>query len=164
VFKNVSPEFFAFLKDLRFTGDVWAMTEGTVAFANEPLLRVTAPIIEAQLVETALLSIINHQTMIASKAARIVAAARGRPVIEFGTPTRPRFEAGILGARASYIGGCSGTSNVEAGKRFGIPIFGTLAHSFVMSFDREEDAFRAFLKVFPTRPRFWSTPTTRWPQ
>jgi len=87
--------------------------------------------------------------MIASKAARIVAAARGRPVIEFGTRRAHGAEAGIFGARASYIGGCAGTSNVEAGKRFGIPIFGTLAHSFVMSFDREEDAFRAFLKVFP---------------
>jgi nicotinate phosphoribosyltransferase len=149
VFKNVSREFFAFLGKLRFTGEVWAMPEGTVAFAHEPLLRVTAPIIEAQLVETALLSIINHQTLIASKAARVVAAARGRPVIEFGTRRAHGPQAGLLGARAAYIGGCAGTSNVEAGQRFGIPVFGTLAHSFVMSFDREEEAFRAFLKVFP---------------
>jgi len=149
VFKNVSQEFFDFLKRLRFTGAVWAMPEGTVAFANEPLLRVTAPIIEAQLVETALLSIINHQTLVASKAARVVAAARRRPVIEFGTRRAHGFEAGLLGARAAYIGGCTGTSNVEAGHRFGIPIFGTLAHSFVMSFDQEEEAFRAFLRVFP---------------
>ncbi len=149
VFKNVSREFFAFLRDLRFTGEVSAMPEGTVAFANEPLLRVTAPIIEAQLVETALLSIINHQTMIASKAARVVAAARGRPVIEFGTRRAHGPEAGMLGARAAYIGGCAGTSNVEAGRRFGIPVFGTMAHSFVMSFDREEDAFRSFLRAFP---------------
>jgi nicotinate phosphoribosyltransferase len=149
VFKNVSREFFAFLKEFRFTGEVWAMPEGTVAFAHEPLLRVTAPIIEAQIVETALLSIINHQTMIATKAARVVAAARGRPVIEFGARRAHGIEAGILGARAAYIGGCAGTSNVEAGKRFGIPIFGTMAHSFVMAFEREQDAFDAFLKVFP---------------
>ncbi len=149
VFKNVRPEFFAFLKDLRFTGEVWAMPEGTVAFANEPLLRVTAPILEAQIVETALLSIINHQTMIASKAARVVAAARGRPVIEFGTRRAHGIEAGLLGARAAYIGGCAGTSHVEAGLRFGIPIFGTMAHSFVMAFEREQEAFDAFLKVFP---------------
>jgi nicotinate phosphoribosyltransferase len=149
VFKNVSREFFAFLKDLRFTGEVWAMPEGTVAFANEPLLRVTAPIIEAQIVETALLAIINHQTLIATKAARVVAAARGRPVIEFGTRRAHGIEAGVLGARAAYIGGCAGTSNVEAGRRFGIPIFGTMAHSFVMAFEREQDAFDSFLKVFP---------------
>src|SRR5213594_1580801 len=115
VFKNVSREFFSYLERFRFTGEVWAMPEGTVAFANEPLLRVTAPIIEAQIVETALLAIINHQTMVASKAARVVAAARGRPVIEFGSRRAHGTEAGILGARAAYIGGCAGTSNAEAG-------------------------------------------------
>ncbi len=149
VFKHVSREFFDFLRDWRFMGEVWAMPEGTVAFANEPLLRVTAPIIDAQIVETFLLATINFQTLIASKAARVVAAAQGRSVIEFGTRRAHGFEAGVLAARAAYVGGCAGTSNVEAGRRFGIPIFGTLAHSFVMAFDREEDAFGAFLKVFP---------------
>jgi len=149
VFKHVSPEFFEYLLGFRFTGEVRAMPEGTLAFADEPLIRVTAPIIEAQIVETFLLSTIGFQTMIASKAARVVAAAQGRDVVEFGTRRAHGFEAGIHAARAAYIGGCSGTSNVEAGRRFGIPIFGTLAHSFVMAFDNEMDAFRAFLRVFP---------------
>lgn len=148
-FNNVSSEFFDYLGAFRFTGDVWAMPEGAAAFGMEPLLRVTAPIIEAQVIETFLLSTINHQTMIASKAARVVSAAAGRGVVEFGTRRAHGTEAGMLGARAAYIGGCAGTSNVEAGFRFGIPTFGTLAHSFVMSFDEEEEAFRAFLKVFP---------------
>ena len=149
MFNRVSREFFDFLAEVRFTGDVWAMPEGTVAFANEPLLRVTAPIIEAQLVETFLLSTINFQTLIASKAARVVTAARGRNVIDFGTRRAHGPQAGMLAARAAFIGGCAGTSNVEAGHCFGIPIFGTLAHSFIMAFDHEEEAFRAFLKVFP---------------
>ena len=149
VFKHVSREFFDFLPELRFTGDVWSMPEGTVAFGMEPLLRVTAPIIEAQLVETYLLSTINFQTLIASKAARVVTAAQGRSVIDFGTRRAHGPTAGMWAARAAYIGGCAGTSNVEAGHRFGIPVFGTLAHSFIMAFDDEEEAFRAFLKVFP---------------
>jgi nicotinate phosphoribosyltransferase len=149
-FQNVSAEFFEYLARFRFTGDVWAIPEGTAVFRMEPLLRVTAPIIEAQIVETFLLSTINFQTMIASKAARIVTAAQGRSVIEFGTRRAHGTEAGLFAARAAYIGGCVGTSNVEAGHLFGIPTFGTLAHSFIMSFDREDDSFRAFLKVFPT--------------
>jgi len=148
-FKKVSREFFDYLAEFKFTGDVWAMPEGTAAFAMEPLLRVTAPIIEAQIVETFLLSTINFQTMIASKATRVVSAAGGRDVVEFGTRRAHGTEAGLFAARAAYIGGCIGTSNVEAGHLFGIPTFGTLAHSFVMSFDDEDDAFRAFLKVFP---------------
>ena len=148
-FKHVSREFFEYLRKFKFTGDVWAIPEGTAAFGMEPLLRVTAPIIEAQVVETFLLSTINHQTMIASKAARVVASAGGRDVIEFGTRRAHGTEAGLYGARAAYIGGCLGTSNVEAGHLFGIQTFGTLAHSFVMLFDKEDDAFRAFLKVFP---------------
>lgn len=148
-FKKVSREFFDYLAQFKFTGDVWAMSEGTAAFAMEPLLRITAPIIEAQVVETFLLSTINFQTMISSKAARIVTAADGRSVIEFGTRRAHGTEAGLLAARAAYIGGCIGTSNVEAGHLFGIPTFGTLAHSFVMSFDDEDESFRAFLKVFP---------------
>ncbi len=148
-FKKVSREFFDYLTEFRFTGDVWAMPEGTAAFGMEPLLRITGPIIEAQVVETFLLSTINFQTMIASKAARVVTAARERTVIEFGTRRAHGTEAGLLAARAAYIGGCIGTSNVEAGHLFGIPTFGTLAHSFVMSFEDEDEAFRAFLKVFP---------------
>lgn len=148
-FQNVTSAFFDYLARFRFTGDVWAMPEGTAVFAMEPILRVSAPIIEAQVVETFLLSTINFQTMVASKAVRIVNAAEGRGVIEFGTRRAHGTEAGLLAARAAYIGGCVGTSNVEAGHLFGIPTFGTLAHSFIMSFDREDDAFRAFLKVFP---------------
>lgn len=148
-FKKVSREFFQYLAEFRFTGDVWAMPEGTAAFGMEPMLRITAPIIEAQIVETFLLSTINFQTMIASKAARVVTAAGSRGIVEFGTRRAHGTEAGLLAARAAFIGGCVGTSNVEAGHLFGIPTFGTLAHSFVMSFEDEDAAFRAFLKVFP---------------
>ncbi len=148
-FKRVSREFFQYLAEFRFTGDVWAMPEGTAAFGMEPLLRITAPIIEAQIVETFLLSTINFQTMIASKAARVVTAAGGREIVEFGTRRAHGTEAGLFAARAAFIGGCRGTSNVEAGYLFDIPTFGTLAHSFVMSFEDEDEAFRAFLKVFP---------------
>jgi nicotinate phosphoribosyltransferase len=148
-FENVSREFFDYLAGFRFTGDVWAVPEGTSVFAMEPMLRVTAPIIEAQVVETFLLSTINFQTMIASKAARVVTAARGRSVIEFGTRRAHGTEAGLFAARAAYVGGCVGTSNVEAGYLFGLPTYGTLAHSFVMSFEDEGEAFSAFMKVFP---------------
>src|SRR6185503_12858356 len=149
-FANVSRAFFDYLSEFRFTGEVWAMPEGTAAFAMEPVIRVTAPIIEAQIVETFLLSTINFQTLIASKAARVVTAARDRSVIEFGARRAHGTEAALFAARAAYIGGAIGTSNVEAGHLFAIPTYGTLAHSFVMSFDNEDDAFRAFLKVFPT--------------
>jgi nicotinate phosphoribosyltransferase len=149
LFQHVNPVFFEYLRDLRFTGEVWAMPEGSVAFGEEPLLRVTAPIIEAQLLETYLLAEVTYQTMVASKAARIVHAAEGRSVVEFGTRRAHGPEAGTLAARASYIGGCVGTSNVEAGARFGIPTFGTIAHSFVMAMPDEEEAFRAYSRVFP---------------
>jgi nicotinate phosphoribosyltransferase len=149
VFRHTSPAFFDYLGDFRFTGEVWAMPEGTPVFAEEPLLRVTAPIVEAQIVETFLLSTLTFQTMIASKAARIVNAADGRRVIEFGSRRAHGPEAGCLAARAAYIGGCSGTSNVEAGRRYGIPIFGTLAHSFVMAYQDEREAFRKFHQLFP---------------
>lgn len=148
-FQQVSPAFWEYLAALRFTGDVNAMPEGTVAFANEPLLQVTAPLIEAQMVETALLAIVNHQTLIATKAARIVEAAEGRAVVEFGARRAHGFEAATYGARAAVIGGCVGTSNVLAGREFGIPVYGTAAHSFTMSFSREIDAFRAFHESFP---------------
>ncbi|MGH9523368.1 MAG: nicotinate phosphoribosyltransferase [Terriglobales bacterium] len=149
VFAHVSKRFFEHLRELRFNGDVWAMPEGTIAFPNEPILRVTAPMIEAQIVETYLLAQVCFQTLVASKAARVVEAAQGRPVVEFGTRRAHGPESGVLAARASFIGGCTGTSNVEAGKRFGIPIFGTLAHSFIMTFDDESESFRRFEQIFP---------------
>ncbi len=148
-FAKVSARFFEYLRELRFTGEVWAMPEGTPAFGDEPLLRVTAPIIEAQVVETFLLATITFQTMIASKASRVVEAAQGRGVVEFGTRRAHGPESGVLAARAAYVGGCVGTSNVEAGLRFGIPTSGTLAHSFIMAFAEEGDAFRRFEQVFP---------------
>ena len=149
VFRHISNGFFDYLSKFRFAGDVWAIPEGTPVFPEEPLLRVSGPIIEAQIVETFLLSVITFQTMIASKAARIAGVAQGRDVVEFGTRRAHGPEAGTLAARAAYIGGCVGTSNVEAGRRFGIPIFGTMAHSFIMAYDIEEESFRDFLRLFP---------------
>lgn len=141
-FRRASSAFFDYLLGFRFTGDVFAMPEGTPFFATEPVLTVRAPIIEAQLVETFLLACVGFQTMIASKAARVVKAARGRAVVEFGTRRAHSPEAGVLAGRAAYIGGCVGTSNTLSGFRFGIPVFGTAAHSFVLSFHEEIEAFR----------------------
>lgn len=149
VFSGVSGDYFEYLRGFRFTGEVWGMPEGTVAFAGEPLLRVTAPLIEAQIVETYLLAAINFQTMIATKASRVVEAAGGRGVIEFGARRCHGFGAAVLAARAAYVGGCIGTSNVEAGRIYDLPVFGTAAHSFTMAFEHEIDAFRAYTKVFP---------------
>ena len=144
-------DFLDYLHDFKFTGDVWAVPEGTIAFPNEPLIRVTAPIIEAQLVETFLLNTINLQTMIATKASRVVHAAKGKSVIEFGLRREHGIDAGMKVARSSYIAGCQGTSNVLAGMAYGIPVFGTMAHSFIMSYHKEIDAFRAFAKTFPNK-------------
>ena len=144
-------EFLDYLRNFRFTGDVWAVPEGTVVFPNEPLIRVTAPIIEAQLIETFALNTINLQTTIATKASRVVYAAKGRTVIEFGLRREHGTDAGMKVARASYIGGCNGTSNVLAGMVYGIPVFGTMAHSFVMFFSNELESFRAFAKTFPDK-------------
>lgn len=149
VFRKSSERFFDFLKSFRFTGEVWAIPEGTVVFQQEPLLRVKAPVAEAQIAEAALLSIVTFETMIASKASRIVEAARGRSVIEFGSRRAHGPEAAVLAARAACIGGCVGTSNVEAGKRFGLSLFGTMAHSYVMAHDDELDAFRSYMQSFP---------------
>lgn len=146
-FKNAPPEFFRFLRDLRFTGDLFALPEGTPVFPNEPIAIVRAPIVEAQLVETYLLSTFAFQTMVASKAIRCVTAAGGRPVVEFGSRRAHSPEAGILAGRAAYIAGCSGTSNTQAGKHFGIPVFGTAAHSWTMSFASEEESFRSLQKL-----------------
>ncbi len=148
-FGNVSSGFYDYLRDFRFTGEVWAIPEATVTFANEPLIRVTAPIIEAQIVETFLLTTLTFQTMIATKAARVVEAAAGRGVVEFGTRRAHGPEAGTLAARAAFLGGCIGTSNVEAGHRFGIPTYGTVAHSYVMAHKNEDESFREFLRTFP---------------
>lgn len=149
VFSHISRLFFDYLEKFRFSGDAWAMPEGTVFFPGEPVLRVTAPIAEAQIVETALLSIINFQTMIATKAARVTQAAGGRPVIEFGSRRAHGIESGLLAARAAVVGGCQGTSNVAAGERFGIAVYGTQAHSWIMAHEDEESAFRRFLEIFP---------------
>ena len=149
--QGFESRFLNYLRGFKFTGDVWAMPEGTVAFPCEPLIRVTAPIIEAQLVETFLLNTVNLQTMIATKASRVVHAAKGKAIIEFGLRREHGIDAGMKVARTSYIAGCQGTSNVLAGLEYGIPVFGTMAHSFVMSFEKEIDAFRAFAKTFPDK-------------
>jgi nicotinate phosphoribosyltransferase len=151
-FKHVSKEFFNYLLAFKFSGDVHALPEGTVFFADEPLLRVTAPIIEAQIVETYLLAIMNFETLIATKASRVVQSARGRGVVEFGSRRAHGPEAALLAARASYIGGCIGSSNVLAGFLFGIPTYGTMAHSYIMTYDTEEEAFERFCRVFPESP------------
>ena len=144
-------DFLAYLKGFRFTGDIYAIPEGTVVFPMEPLMRVKAPIFEAQFVETALLNVINHQSLIATKAARVVRAADGDPVLEFGLRRAQGPDAGIYGARAAIIGGCAGTSNVLTGQMFDVPVSGTHAHSWVMSFDEEIEAFRAYAKLFPEK-------------
>ena len=149
VFRSIGVSFFEYLSRFRFSGDVWAMSEGTVFFPGEPILRVTGPAIEAQIAETYLLATINFQTMIASKAARVAQAAGGRPVIEFGSRRAHGMEAGVLAARAAVIGGCQGTSNAAAGKQFGIQVYGTQAHSWIMAHEEEEEAFAKFLDVFP---------------
>lgn len=146
--KIFEPDFLEVLKTLRFTGEIYAIPEGSVMFANEPVLRVKARLIEAQLVETALLNIINHQSLIATKAARVCYAAEGAPVLEFGLRRAQGPDAGTYGARAAVIGGCVGTSNVLAGQMFGVPVKGTHGHSWVMSFDDEYSAFKAYADCF----------------
>ena len=132
------------LAAFRFSGDVWALPEGTVFFPNEPILRVTAPLPEAQLAETRLINLLHFQTVVASKAARVVIAAAGRKVIDFGLRRAHGDEAGVLAARAAHIAGFDGTSNVLAGLRFGIPTYGTMAHSFIQAHDDEATAFEHF--------------------
>jgi len=143
------PEYFLrVLIDLRFTGDIRTVPEGTPLAANTPILRVTAPLIQAQLAETALLNLVTFQTLIATKANRIVRAAAGAPVVEFGLRRAQGPEAGLKGARAAFIGGCLGTSNIDAGRRYNISISGTQAHSWVMAFPSELEAFRAYVVSF----------------
>jgi nicotinate phosphoribosyltransferase len=146
--KLPSAFFDEYLPQFRFTGDVWAIGEGTPVFAQEPMMRVTAPLAEAQLVETALIAEVMFPTSVASRAARVVTAAAGRPVMEFGARRAHGIDAGIRAARAAYIAGFSSTSIVEAGKRFGIPLSGTMAHSWVMAFADETTAFRTYADVF----------------
>jgi nicotinate phosphoribosyltransferase len=146
-FARAVDGFWDYLRDFRFTGDLFALREGTPFFAGEPVVTVRAPLIEAQLVETYLLGTLSFQSMIASKAARVVAAAQGRSVVEFGTRRAHGPEAGMLAGRAAYIAGCIGTSNVEAGHRYGVPVFGTSAHSWVLAFDDESESFRCLQQL-----------------
>ncbi len=144
-----SEEFLHYLSGFHFSGDIYAIPEGTVVFPKEPLLKVVAPIMEAQLVETALLNIINHQSLIATKTARVVYAAGGDGIMEFGLRRAQGPDAGLYGARAAMIGGCVGTSNVLAGQLFDVPVKGTHAHSWIMSFSDEYTAFKAYADLYP---------------
>lgn len=141
--------FLDYLSRLKFEGDVFALPEGTVFFGNEPLLEVTAPIIQAQLLETYLINVIGSATLIATKAARCVQAAKNRPVIDFSLRRTQSISAGLTTARNSYVAGFAATSNVLAGKRFGLPVAGTMAHSFVTAFESELEAFRTYARIFP---------------
>ena len=147
--KIFSDDFLHYLGALKFTGDVWAIPEGRIFFADEPVLEITAPIIEAQLVETFVINQIHLQSLIATKASRCVHGAAGRPLVDFALRRTHGTDAGMKVARSSYLAGFTGTSNVKAGQRYGIPLVGTMAHSFVMSFEREIDSFRAYVASFP---------------
>ncbi|MBP3877304.1 MAG: nicotinate phosphoribosyltransferase [Lachnospiraceae bacterium] len=142
-------DFLEYLAGFHFTGSIWAIPEGTVMFPREPMLKVIAPIMEAQLIEPAILNILNHESMIATKASRVCRAAQGDPVMEFGLRRAQGPDAGIFGARAAVIGGCAGTSNVLTGAMFGVPVLGTHAHSWIMSFPSEYEAFKAYAKQYP---------------
>ena len=144
-----TDDFLHYLADLKFTGEVWAIPEGRIFFTDEPVLEITAPVIQAQIVETLIINQVHLQSLIATKAARCVHAAGGRPVVDFALRRTHGIDAGMKVARASYLAGFAGTSNVMAGKNYGLPIVGTMAHSFVMSFEREIDAFRAYAASFP---------------
>ena len=147
--KQFSEDFLEYLKDFRFTGDVWAVAEGTVVFPNEPIMTIRAPAIQAQLLETFLLLTINHQSLIATKANRIVRAAEGRVIAEFGSRRAHGPDAAVLGARAAYIGGAAATACALTDEEFGVPATGTMAHSWVQMFDTEYEAFKAYCEVYP---------------
>ena len=147
--RRFDDRFLGFLADLRFTGDVRAVPEGTVIFPDEPLLEITAPIIEAQIVETAVMNACHFQTVLTSKAARSVIAGRGRAIVEFGLRRTPGVDAGMKAARCTFLAGATMSSNVLAERFYGIPATGTMAHSYVVAFPREVDAFRAFARAFP---------------
>ena len=148
-FGQIPKDWFERLASLRFDGDVWAVPEGTLVFANEPLLRITGPLMIGQIVETFLIATLTMQTLVASKAARVVAAAQGRPVIDFGSRRAHGPQAGLLAARAAYLAGCAGTSNVEAGRLLNVPTMGTQAHAWIMAWGDEVQAFRQFGELFP---------------
>lgn len=149
-----SNAFLSFLKELRFRGNIFALPEGSIFFPDEPVLEVTAPIVEAQIIETYLLNTIGSQTLFASKGARCMHAAGGRPLVDFSLRRTQGQDAGLNVARSTYISGFSGTSNLLAGKRYGIPIYGTMAHSFISAFEHEIDAFRAYAAIFPENSVF----------
>ncbi len=147
--QRFSDDFLGYLKDYRFEGNIYAIPEGRIVFQNEPLIQVEAPLPDAQILETLVINVIHFQTTVASKAVRIYLSAGGRSLVDFGFRRAHGLEAGIYAARASYVAGFDGTSNLEAGARWNIPVFGTVAHSYIMIFDREEEAFRAFARSFP---------------
>lgn len=144
-----SAGFLKYLENFKFTGTVKAVREGEIVFPNEPILTVRAPLFEAQIIETALLNFINHETLIATKASKIVREAKGDPVMEFGLRRAQGADAGVFGARAALVGGCASTSNVYAGKQFFLPVSGTMAHSWVMNFPSEKEAFEAYAETYP---------------
>lgn len=146
-----SDKFLEFLRDFKFTGDIYAVEEGTIMFPNEPILTIKAPLYQAQLIETALLTIVNFQSLIATKASRVCFAAEGDPVFEFGLRRAQGPDAGTYGARAAIIGGCKATANVLAGKMFDVPLVGTQAHSWVQKFDTELEAFEAYADIYPDK-------------
>ena len=147
-----SEEFLQYLRNFRFTGDVWAVPEGTPIFPREPIMTVRAPAIQAQLVETYLLLTLNHQSLIATKANRVVRAAEGRTVLEFGSRRAQGGDGAVLGARAAYIGGCKGTACTVSDELFGVPAGGTMAHSWVQMFDSEYEAFKTYCEIYPDNP------------
>lgn len=147
--QDTPGEVLDWLAEFRFEGEIWAVPDGTLVLGEEPLLEVTAPLPVAQLLETVLMNAVHYDTLVATKAARCVLAAEGRPVVDFGFRRAHGLEAGNRAARAAWLGGCAATSNVEAGRRYGIPITGTMAHSFIQSFDHEVDAYRAFARDHP---------------
>ncbi len=147
--KIFDEDFLEYLQNFRFTGDIYAIPEGSVMFPREPIIKVVAPIMEAQLIETAILTIVNHQSLIATKASRVCFAARGDGIMEFGLRRAQGPDAGIYGARAAMIGGCIGTSNVLAGQLFDVPVKGTHAHSWIMSFPDEYTAFKTYAELYP---------------
>jgi nicotinate phosphoribosyltransferase len=148
------PEFLNYLRSMHFTCHVDAIPEGTVVFPHEPLVRVQGPLIQGQILETILLNLINFQTLIATKAAHICLAARGEPVLEFGLRRAQGIDGALAASRAAYIGGCAATSNVLAGKLFGIPVRGTHAHSWVMAFDNELESFQTYAEAMPNNCLF----------
>lgn len=150
--KIFNEEFLHFLEEFKFTGDIWAVPEGTVIFPGEPIMTVRAPTIEAQLIETYVLLALNHQSLIATKASRMVRAAKGRPISEFGSRRAHGEDAAVYGARAAYIGGCSGTACTLSDKLYGVPAGGTMAHAWVQMFDSEYEAFATYCRLYPDNP------------